>query len=351
MAFNLDYNLLKAFLSVLAVFLLIVGIGGILSKFIQRIFKKWALKTTTQVDDYLLEKAFPWFNWIILFVASKVAIEYVFTQYFILVPVYFESIYLSIILFFVLMFLFSIVNFIIDIFDKKYDKNPRLLEENPLLPLYKNIARISVFTILFIIFLRIWNLDILPFLGGLGIAGVIAGFAVKDSLENIFGGVSLILDKTLKVGDRVELADGTSGIVIDMSLRSTKIRTWDNESVIIPNGSLANSKIQNIGLLHSYVRCVVSFSVAYGEDIDKVKRIALKEIKKIKDVLKEPSPSVVFLDFGDVDLKLNANFWVDSPQKRYSAKLLAREQIYKALKKNKIKMGYQLANYSIAKKK
>jgi MscS family membrane protein len=185
----------------------------------------------------------------------------------------------------------------------------------------------------------------------IGIAGIIAGFAVKDSLENIFGGVSLILDKTLKVGDRVELSDGTSGIVIDMSLRSTRIRVWDNESVIVPNGSLANSKIQNIGLLHSSVRCVVSFSVAYGADIDKVKKIVLKEIKGIKEVLKEPSPSVVFLDFGDIDLKLNANFWVDSPPKRYSTKLLVRELIYKALKKNKIKMGYQLVKYSIAKKK
>jgi len=351
MVLDLDITTIKAFLSVLAVFLLIIGIGGIISKFLENSLKKFAFKTKNQVDNDLIEKSFPWFNWMILFIASKIAVEYVLDYYVIIIPPLFESIYLTIILFFVLMFSFSIVNFIIDIFDRRYDKNPILLEANPLVPLYKNIARISVFSIIFVILLKVWELDILPFLGGLGIAGIIAGFAVKDSLQNIFGGVSLILDKTLKVGDRIELADGTSGIVIDMSLRSTKIRTWDNESVIVPNGILSNSKIQNIGLLHSYVRCVVSFSIAYGEDIDKVKKIVLKQIKGIKDVLKEPSPSVVFLDFGDIDLKLNANFWVDSPQKRYSTKLLARELIYKTLKKNKVKMGYQLVKYSIAKKK
>ena len=83
---------------------------------------------------------------------------------------------------------------------------------------------------------------------GVGIAGLALGFAVKDSLANIFGGISLILDKAVQVGDYIEV-NGTSGEVVDVGLRSTRIRTWDNELLIMPNGTLANSEFKNWKLL------------------------------------------------------------------------------------------------------
>ena len=82
-------------------------------------------------------------------------------------------------------------------------------------------------------------------LASLGIAGLALSLALRDTLANVFGGIALIMDKNFKVGDTVKLESGESGKVLDIGLRSTKIRTWDNEVIIMPNGLLANAKTIN----------------------------------------------------------------------------------------------------------
>ena len=167
-------------------------------------------------------------------------------------------------------------------------------------------------------------------------AGLAIGFAVQDSLSNIFGGISLLLDKAVKVGDFVQLDSGESGEVIDVGLRSTKVKNWDNEVMIIPNGSLANSKFVNWKLPDLRARVVVPFGVEYGSDVKKVKKVVMDVIKKHKVILKDPEPAVRFLEMGDSSLKFSAFVWVDNISDKYGTKMILVEEIYDALNKNKI---------------
>ena len=185
---------------------------------------------------------------------------------------------------------------------------------------------VSYFIIVLLAILKIWGIQIGPLLAGLGIGGIAIAFAMQSTLGNIFGGVSLILDKTIKVGDVVYLDNETKGTILDIGLRSTKIKTFDNELIIIPNGEVANKKIQNVVQPDPSARVVIPFSVAYGSNVDKVKKIVLKEIAKIDGKDEEKEPNVRFLSMGDSALLFKAYFWmkicqaggIELPKKKYN---------------------------------
>ncbi len=183
--------------------------------------------------------------------------------------------------------------------------------------------------------LDIWQIDITPYLAGVGVSGIVLGLSLQDSLKNIFGGVTLILDKTFKYGDKIKLESGEVGTIHDIGLRSTKLVTFDNEVVYIPNGYLANSRVHNYTRPSPKVRVVIDFGVEYGSDVQKVKKLIMKEIKALK-VMDEPSPSVEFVTMGDSALLFKAKFWVEQWNEAYGYKLDATERIYNALNKEKI---------------
>ena len=141
----------------------------------------------------------------------------------------------------------------------------------------------------------------------------------------------MIGDKSIKVGDLVYLENSVKGKIKKIGLRSTKIITFDNELIIIPNTKLAESIIQNVALPEPKSRAVVPFGVAYGSDIDKVKKIVVKEIKSIKAVCKEPEPLVRFIEMGDSSLKFKAYFYVESFDERFATIDIVNTKIYNAL--------------------
>ena len=160
------------------------------------------------------------------------------------------------------------------------------------------------------------------------------------ALSNIFGGVSIILDKSVNVGDLVNLDDGTSGKISKIGIRATKVQTFDNEMIIVPNSKLANSNIKNIAQPEPKSRVVIPFGVAYGTDIEKVRKVVMKEIKTVTGFAKEPEPSVRFVEMGDSSLNFKAYFFVESFEQRFNAIDEANTKIYNALSKNKIEIPF-----------
>ncbi len=168
-------------------------------------------------------------------------------------------------------------------------------------------------------------------------------------MKNVFGGITLILDKNFEIGDKVKLESGELGEVLDIGLRSTKLRTYDNEVIYVPNGYLANSRILNYTRPTSKIRVGIAFGVEYGSKVKNVQKVVLKVIKGMKEVLKDPEPRVLFLEMGDSALSFKAFFWVENWKNAYSKKLEATEKIYDAL--NKAKIGIPLPTQSVYVKK
>ena len=133
-------------------------------------------------------------------------------------------------------------------------------------------------------------------------------------------------------------------------IRSTKIRTFDNQIITLPNGKLAADKIENYVQPDPTARVVVPFSVAYGSNIEKVKKIVLKEVSKVDGFKKDPEPFVLFLEMADSALNLKAYFWVKSYKKRYGALDEANTRIYNVLNKNKISIPFPQMDVHLKKK-
>ncbi len=190
-----------------------------------------------------------------------------------------------------------------------------------LLPLLRKVAKTTVAILGVLIILGKWGVQIAPLLGALGIGGLAIALALNSSLSNVFAGLQLLLDRSVNVDDKVQLESGEVGVVMDIGLRTTLMRTYDNEVISLPNSQLANARIKNFTKPDATIRVSVNFAVAYGSDVAEVKRVVSDAISQLDDILQEPGPQVLFLNMGDFSLDMCARVWVDDYGKQFARKL------------------------------
>ncbi len=209
-----------------------------------------------------------------------------------------------------------------------------------LLPLLRKALKMSVAILGVLIILGKWEVQIGPLLGALGIGGLAIALALNTSLANIFSGIQLILDRSVNVGDKVQLESGEVGVLMDIGLRTTMMQTYDNEVISLPNSQLANARIKNYTKPDATIRVGVNFAVAYGSDVSEVKGVVLDAISQLDDILQEPGPQVLFLNMGEFSLDMCGRVWVDNYGKQFAKKLEMTELIYNTLKKNGIEIPF-----------
>lgn len=202
------------------------------------------------------------------------------------------------------------------------------------LPLFDNLSKVIVFGISVYCFLVTWDLDLSAWLASAGIMGIAVGFAAKDSLANLFGGIFVIMDAPYKIGDFITLDTGERGRVIKIGLRSTRLLTRDDVEITLPNAHIANAKVVNeSGGPYEKTRVAISVGVAYGSDIDRVRAVLLEAAKSVEQVVDDPSPRIRFVEMGDSALIFRVQCWVDEPALRGSCIDGMNTAIYKALGK------------------
>ncbi len=207
-------------------------------------------------------------------------------------------------------------------------------------PLLRKAVKTVIVVLAVLVVLGEWEIQIGPVLGALGIGGLAIGLALNASLANIFGGIQLILDRSLSVGDKIMLESGEVGVVLDIGLRSTKMRTYDNELISLPNSQLANARVKNYTGPDATIRVTVNFGVAYGSDVARVKQVLLDAIGELDDIMQEPAPQVLFLNMSDFSLDMCARVWVDDYDKQFGKKLELTQLVYDTLNKNGIEIPF-----------
>jgi small-conductance mechanosensitive channel len=172
------------------------------------------------------------------------------------------------------------------------------------------VRKIIMYTVAFVILILILkqlNVKLAAILGAAGIAGLAIGFASQTSLSNIISGIFLISEKPFAVGDIIKV-DGLSGIILSIDLLSVKIRTFDNQYVRIPNEKLIKTEVVNVTKF-PIRRLDINVSIAYKEDISKVKEQLLQITKKNPHCLDNPEPLFVIKEFGDSGIELLLGVW------------------------------------------
>lgn len=316
------------FLFILAVSILVAFIAKIILK---QFLKPLTKKTKTKIDDLIVKSISSIIFYVVVILGFKISI-----QHFTFGTELYSSLVNSLFILIVVVMILRIVTNFSKHWLEEWASKTESTADDRLIPLVAKIIKAVTITLGVFFIFDTWNINLSPLLATAGIAGIAIGFAVRDSLANILGGIQLVLDKTFKVGDKVELASGEMGVVLDIGIRSTKLKTYDNEVIYIPNGILANSKIKNFSVPDLSVRVNINFGVEYGSDPDHVRNVVLDTVQKIDTVIAEPEPVVQFLNMSDFSLDFVARVWVQNYADAYSAKLKVTDEIYKALNKNKI---------------
>ncbi len=182
--------------------------------------------------------------------------------------------------------------------------------------LFKNFIHVAVFALGVLWVLSVWKVNLTPLFASAGIAGIAIGFAAKDTLANFFGGISIFFDKSYKTGDYVILDSGERGEVVDIGIRSTKIKTRDDVLITIPNSIMANSKIINETAPVPRYRIRIPVGVAYGSDLKKVEEVLVNTAHSHRLVKKIPEPRVRIRAFGNSSIDFELLCWVENPADR-----------------------------------
>ena len=178
------------------------------------------------------------------------------------------------------------------------------------LPLLRRFLRVFIYGLALVLVLDTLGYSIGLLLGGLGITGLAVALALQPTLTNYFAGTYVMSDQAIKPGDYIELQGGPAGYVVDVGWRTTKIRTWLNTLVIIPNAVMADTIITNYQGPDPALNILVSGGVSYSSDLQYVEEVSLDVTRSViadnDEAVKSMEPWFGFDSFGDS----NVNFWI-----------------------------------------
>lgn len=174
------------------------------------------------------------------------------------------------------------------------------------------IQKILFFAFLIFIVMMVLTYLNIPLAAFAFVSGAVAigvGFGARNIIENFLSGWILMSERPIRIGDVVDM-DGNLGSIIGIGHRSTMIRRNDGANIVVPNSQILESKLINWTLVDPNIRTSVRVGVAYGTDLDLVKRLLLEAAGGISEIIETPSPLVVFEDFGDSALVFDVFYWV-----------------------------------------
>lgn len=197
-----------------------------------------------------------------------------------------------------------IVKYLKKLFDKK-DYDPTLEKFTV------NAASWGLKVLLFVLVITQLGVESASLVAAIGAAGLAIGLALQGSLSNLAGGVLIIVLKPFKVGDWIE-AQGVSGSVVEISLFYTKLDTFGNQRVVIPNGELSNDNITNYSF-NKTRKENLSFGISYDDDIKKAKEVLTNMVMEQEKILKDPAPQIIVSELGDSSVNFSVRYFAELP--------------------------------------
>ena len=180
------------------------------------------------------------------------------------------------------------------------------------LTLFRRIGLVVLTAVVIITVLGRYGIEISGLVTTLGIGSLAVALAAQETLGDMITGFTIMIDQPFKVGDRVEVHEiDTWGDVIDIGLRSTRIRTRDNRMVSVPNSVIGKGLIVNYSDPNSKYRVQTHVGIAYGSDVEKARQIMIEAIRNEDWVMKNERIEALFLEFGDSALLFRVRCWIE----------------------------------------
>lgn len=313
------------------------GVGKLLKAMIRRSMMKVTSKTATDADDHLVE----YLTHPIVLTSVTIALMLAVSAY--RLPQGIEDKALQLLVT-VLLFSWSraglrTARIVLELIAS--NRHRFEVVQDRTIPIFSMAIKILLVGIAAYIFMLIWGINPTAWLASAGVIGIAVGFAAKDTLANLFSGISIVADAPYKIGDYIVLDTGERGEVTFLGMRSTRLLTRDDVEVTIPNAVIANAKIINeSGGPWVKHRIRIPVGVAYGSDVDEVCNILEQVANDHAKVVKHPSPRVRMRAFGASSLDFELLTWIDHPQFRGLIRHDLLRSIYKAFEEADITIPY-----------
>lgn len=292
---------------------LIVLVGYIVGTWlIRRLLPRLARRTPTEFDDRLLAIVGSDIRWLVALFILQFAIGRLSFISVVLKTISRDIIFL-VALVIGLRIAWKLIKFAEQWFTEKASMAEREEEMTPVIKLFAILGRVFTVTIGLSILLSHFGVDITLFLATLGLSGLALSLGARDLITDLLGGITILIDRPFRIGDRIEIeAIDTWGDVEDIGLRTTRIRTRDNRMVIVPNANIASNEVINYTYPDPTYRYQTHVGVAYGTDVETVRRIIIGTVAQIEQVLSDQPVEALYVEMGDSAMIFRVRWWMDS---------------------------------------
>ena len=299
-------------------------------------------KTETQLDDIMLRiLRYPIFVFIVTygFVVNSLEILNLPRTYVKMI----ETVYSLMIIILVAYVAYKIFDEVVLYYAKEFSKKTDTEIDDVIVPVVEKLGMVLIPVLALIAIFNMFGYDVTVLLAGVGFLGIVIGFAAQSTLANFFAGLQMLVDRPFKIGDLLEIDGGDICEVTRIGMRSTTLyNTFTHEEVIIPNDQIANNKIVNMVEPDRKLIITVKVGVAYGSDVELVKKILIEEANKHPNVLNTDDHKTVvrFSDFEASDLLFKIFLWVDDVKNQFKVGSDYREAVLREFNKAGIEIPF-----------
>jgi MscS family membrane protein len=290
-----------------------VVIGRALVAFLFDRGARWlAGHTRTTLDDVILDAIRPPAFWLVVLIALRVAIgrlEFLPQSWDDWLPDVFFVLYLTV----GFTLVWRLTANLFTWYGKEMAARTETKLDEQLMPFFRRVALIILGIIALITLLGRFNVNVSAFVTTLGIGSLAIALAAQAALADTISGFIIMIDRPFRIGDRIEIRElDTWGDVVDIGLRSSRIRTRDNRMVIVPNSVIGKSLIVNHSYPDTQYRIEVHVGVAYGSDLELARQTMIEAVRSVEGVLPERPVEALLLEFGDSALIFRVRWWIES---------------------------------------
>ena len=300
-------NLLISVLYVLAGYL----IGTWL---IRRILPRIVRRTKTDFDDQLLDAIGGDVRWLVVILALYFATMRL-TFFGAGLKVLLGDAYFVVGLAFVVRIIFELIGLAQGWADQRMTETGREVDLEHVAVLLARIARIVTVVVASIVALGHFGVDVTALTAALGLGGLAISLAAQDTISDMISGVIILVDQPFRVGDRIELQEaGTWGDVLDIGLRTTRIRTRDNRVVILPNSTIGSNQVTNYSYPDPSYRSETHLSVGYDTDLEVARDLIVDTVRGVKGVVASKPVDALYIEMGSSGIVFRVRWWLATYQ-------------------------------------
>jgi MscS family membrane protein len=254
--------------------------------------------------------------------------KWVFLAYHTMIPVFYMLIALQ------------VVNVVMAYFERRAEKTESTIDDQ-LVPLLRNLVKTIIVVFFIIVILDMLNVNVTALVGGVAFGSLALALAAQDTVRNLLGSLLIFVDRPFQIGDWV-IIEGHEGVVEEVSVRSTRIRTFANSLITIPNGNIASTAINNMGA-RVYRRFVTRIGITYDTPPQLIETFVkgIREIVRNHPATRKDAFEVHFNEMGDFNLQILVYIFFAVPD--WSTELSSRQEFLLAIMRLAQKLGINFA--------